>query len=305
MSKALFKVEKPGLYTSIQDKGRFGYQHYGVPVSGAIDRYAHNMVNYILGNNCHSATIEVTIFGLELIVLQDCMIAITGADLKAVVDNKEAPMWKVFKVYHGQRIEFKKPITGVRAYLGVAGGIESELLLGSRSTFERGGLGSRLKKGDILKVASVSNCVRKLGLTKRWIPKYMQDIELRVIPSQHEEFFEEESVNDFYHQVYTLLKGDRMGSMIRGDKPLKHRVEADIISECTTFGTIQIPKNGQPIILLADSQTTGGYTTIGTIISVDLWKIAQLRPGGKINFKRIRLDEAEYLQRNWLKKGIV
>lgn len=287
MSKALFKVKKPGLYASIQDKGRFGYQQYGVPVSGAIDRYAHYTANYILDNNSTAATIEVTILGTELIVLSDHFIVITGADLMATVDGIEVSLWKAFKVYKGQSLLFKKPRIGARAYIGVSGGIQRDPILGSRSTFERGKIYDRLRMGDVIEACNSGSIKSSRGVTSKWIPVYKQDVELRVIPSHHEGYFEKDSVDQFYNQIYTYKKGDRMGCMIQGEHSLIHKNGADIISECTSFGTIQVPSGGVPIILLAESQTTGGYTTIGTIISADLWKIAQLLPQGKIKFNKI------------------
>lgn len=293
MAKALFKVEKPGLYASIQDKGRFGYQQYGVPVSGAIDRYAHYMANYIIDNKSNAATIEITILGTELKVLSDHIITITGADLMATVDGVEVSLWKAFKVYKGQRLLFKKPRMGARAYIGVSGGIQGDPILGSWSTFERGKIFDRLRTDDVIEACDSGLIMSSKELISKWIPTYNQDIEVRVIPSHHERCFEQGSVNQFYNQIYTYKKGDRMGCMIQGEKPLIHKNGADIISECTSFGTIQVPSSGQPIILLAESQTTGGYTTIGTVVSADLWKIAQLLPQGKIKFKRIGLNESK------------
>lgn len=302
LSEVLFKVEKPGLYATIQDLGRFGYQQYGVPISGAIDRYAHRMVNYILGNNKNFATIEVTFFGTELLALKNHTIAIAGADLTALIDNEKAPLWEAFEIRKGQRIMFKKPNKAVRAYIGVAGGISSESILGSCSTYERGKMNRRLDKGDIIFAKSNNASNIGLKLSSEWIPEYEDHIELRVLPCHNELYFTEESIKLFYEQTYTFETGDRMGCMIAGEQPLEHRKQADIVSESATFGTIQIPPTGQPIILLADSQTTGGYATIGTVITVDLWKIAQLPLRGTINFKRVNLEEAQYLLKNWYKR---
>lgn len=290
MIKPLFKVIKPGLYASIQDKGRHGFQQYGVPVSGALDRYAHHMANYILGNDSYSATLEVTMLGTKMFALSDHVIALTGADLNATVDRLKAPLWKSFKVYQGQTLHFQNPIQGARAYLAVSGGIDRQPVLKSRSTYARGKIYDVLKENDV--ICTVDQEKRKLSqqLSPKWIPDYKQEIELHVIPSHHEPFFETESIDLFYKQVYTLKSGDRMGCMIEGEQALVHKKTSDLISECTTFGTIQVPPSGQPIILLADSQTTGGYPTLGTIMSEDLWKIAQLLPNGKLTFKRTTIN---------------
>lgn len=286
MAKPLFQVINPGLYATIQDKGRWGYQQYGVPVSGALDRYAHHMANYILGNKEDMATIEVTMFGTKLHVLSDHHIAITGADLNAMIDGVKAPLWQSFKVFEGQVIHFQQPLQGARAYVAVLGGVERELILGSRSTFARGKIYDVLQKGERIDARDEFKMTRSRKLIPTCIPTYKEEIELRVIPSHHETSFEEKSLASFYEQTYRFKNGDRMGYMILGDHALVHQHNVDIISECTTFGTIQVPPSGQPIILLADSQTTGGYPTIGTIVSDDLWKVAQLLPKGTITFKR-------------------
>ncbi|WP_179298544.1 5-oxoprolinase subunit C family protein [Evansella halocellulosilytica] len=288
MGKALFKVEKPGIYASIQDLGRFGYQKYGVPVSGAMDRHAHSLTNYILGNKEHFPSIEISFLGTEFMVLAEHVIAIGGADLSPHIDGEKAPMWKCFKVHRGQRLSFKKPLCGARAYVGVQGGIQCNPILGSCSTYERGGMFSRLEKGDVIFAPKVE-CKKELlgrGLSPKYIPSYTKEVVVRIVASHHESMFKEESVNAFYNQSYVFTKGDRMGYFLKGQEKLVHKNSADIVSEATTFGTVQVPSHGQPIVLLADSQTTGGYSTIGTVLAQDRWKIAQLPQGGKVNFVR-------------------
>lgn len=301
MGVAIFKVEEPGLYASIQDKGRFGYQQYGVPTSGAVDRYAHHMANYILGNDEYKATIEITLTGTVLRALKSHAICITGADLDASIDDKRVPLWKTIHIKEGQILKFGKPNNGVRAYIGAAGGIVSSSFLGSYSVYERGHMGKRLEKDNIIHAGEIKQKIRNRKLSPCYIPSYSKNIELRVISSHHSSKFTRDAIQLLFSQIYTLQSGDRMGCHLRGDIPLQHKYGADIISESTTFGTIQVPARGQPIILLADSQTTGGYTTIGTVIRADLWKIAQLQQGGKIKFKSVTIEEAESLSKQWFK----
>ncbi|MEQ6389498.1 biotin-dependent carboxyltransferase family protein [Bacillaceae bacterium S4-13-58] len=296
----IFKVKKPGLYASIQDEGRKGYQRYGVPISGAMDRYAFRMGNYILQNSSNVPALEVTLLGTELIALADIVVSITGADLTPSVDGKTVPMWKSFKIYKGQNISFGQPKSGARAYLCVAGGFDYQSILGSCSVYERGNMGRPLQKDNILYGKKNEKSHPGMALNPLWIPTYKNEIELRVVPSHHIDKFKEESLRLFYEQVYIFQKGDRMGGILKGEELIIHRNGADIISEATTFGTIQIPASGQPIILFADSQTTGGYTTIGTVVSADLWKIAQLLPGGKVRFKKVTLEEAEIARKEWM-----
>lgn len=299
MSQPLFKVIKPGVYTTIQDAGRFGYQSYGVPVSGAMDRYAFRMANYILGNHKNDAVLEISLLGTELLVIESNTIVITGAHLDARIDGEKAPLWKAFHVRKGQELTFRNPINGIRAYVGVVGGIATEKVLGSRSTFARGSIKKPIEQDD--KIAAYPSPANRVGskLSPKWIPTYETHIELRVIPCKNEELFTEESIDLFYKQPYKFLTGDRMGCRMEGTSPLTYKKSVNMLSEFTNFGTIQVPPSGQPIILLADSQTTGGYATMGTVITVDLWKIAQLPPHGRIQFKRVSVEEAQGLQNQW------
>ncbi|GAA0451517.1 biotin-dependent carboxyltransferase family protein [Alkalibacillus silvisoli] len=296
----LLKVKEPGLLLTIQDLGRSGYQHLGVPISGVMDRYALVTGNLLLGNNRNAAALEITLGGTELTFLKETVVCLTGADLAPHVDRKGVPMWETFKVKEGQTLVLERPVQGVRSYLCVSGGVQSEQWLGSQSVFERGSMGKRLSQGDFVN-QNESGDQPSFGSTLRrdLRPVYTKDVKLRVIPSYQESCFEEESVAYFYESTYTFKKGDRMGCMLEGEEPLKHRGTADIVSDAVTFGTIQVPSNGQPMVLLADSQTTGGYTTVGTVVSVDHWKLAQLIPGSKVNFTRLPLEEAEDLLSEW------
>ncbi|GEN46006.1 5-oxoprolinase subunit C family protein [Alkalibacillus haloalkaliphilus] len=295
----LIQVKKPGLFLSIQDLGRPGYQHLGVPVSGAMDRYALIMGNRLLNNEDGFAALEITFGGTELTFKYDAVICITGGDLAAHIDYEPVPLWETIKVQQGKRLTFERPVRGMRAYLCVAGGIQSEKWLGSQSTFEKGKMGSRLEEEDVIKVGQVDGDQPYLRALRRDLrPILTQTVTLRVVASQIESQFTTASVSKFYQSSYVFKKGDRMGCMLEGAS-LVHTSTADIVSDVVTYGTIQVPANGQPMILLADRQTTGGYTTIGTVISADHWKLAQMAPGATVQFEKVSIKEAEWLQQLW------
>jgi biotin-dependent carboxylase-like uncharacterized protein len=279
----LFKVKKPGVYGSIQDRGRFGYQRFGVPVSGPMDSHAYKLGHYILGNPANSAALELFLGGQELEVLSDHRIVITGADLGAQVDGMPAPLWKSFAVFKGQSLSFKGPIKGSIAYVIPEGGFHAEEMLGSASVYPKGLLGGSLKKDMILSAKKAKTERFGRGLINSEIPDYSTDLHVKVWPSPHLNSFVPHSLEKFFQSAYTLKGGDRMGYLLNGPS-LQFKNGSDILSEATQFGTIQIPNSGQPIILMADAQTIGGYATIGKVVNEDLWKIAQLRTGGKIHF---------------------
>ncbi|MGM0902935.1 MAG: biotin-dependent carboxyltransferase family protein [Bacillota bacterium] len=281
----LFKVKKAGTYGSVQDKGRFGYQRFGVPVSGPMDFKAHQLGQYIIGNDENSPSLELFLGGQEFEVLSDHRVVITGADLGAMLDGQPVPTWKTFDIFKGQILSFTRPIEGSIAYVIPEGGFEAELLLGSASVYPKGLLGTPLRKDRILYAKRESGGGFQTGLCRSEIPTYSQQIRVKVWCSPHLDLFKEEAVEEFFQSSYTLKMGDRMGYLLDGPK-LDFVHSSDILSEATQFGTIQVPNSGQPIILMADAQTIGGYATIGKIAQADLWKVAQLKRGGEIRFRR-------------------
>lgn len=289
----LFKVKKPGVYGSIQDKGRVGFQRFGVPVSGPMDAYAFQYGHTILRNSPDDPALELFLGGLELEVLSDHRIVITGADLRAQIDGKEAPLWKTFSIYQGQTLKFAGPRSGSIAYVTPEGGFYSEEMLGSASVYPKGLLGSPLQKDMILYARIHKKNGFQRGLIKSEIPEYSMNVKVKLWPSPHWNLFAPGSLEEFFQSAYTLKAGDRMGYLLNGT-PLKFKESSDILSEATQFGTIQVPNNGQPIILMADAQTIGGYATIGKIVNTDLWKVAQLRPGGKIKFSSTSVPDTRY-----------
>ncbi|WP_216831650.1 5-oxoprolinase subunit C family protein [Alkalihalobacterium elongatum] len=306
MKTAQFKVTKPGLFTTIQDLGRRGYQRYGVVVSGVMDSYAFQLGNLLVHNDRNAAAIEITIVGPRLEILDDTIIAITGADLEPAINDQVIPMWQQIRVRKGQVLSFGRCISGARAYVAVRGGIDVPSVLKSKSTYVRGNMGGikgrALHKGDILfrwRKVEDKNSNWVSSLHPSLIPKYEEKNIIRVIRGPEWDSFLPEDQERFFKSVYTVgHQSDRMGYRLTGYS-LTHKQGADILSDVITFGTVQVPKSGEPIIMMADRQTTGGYTRIAQVIAVDLRKLAQMKPGDRILFKEesIKAAHLSYIQR--------
>ncbi|MCA0170596.1 biotin-dependent carboxyltransferase family protein [Bacillus sp. RAR_GA_16] len=287
----LFSVEKPGLYTTYQDLGRVGYLKYGVPASGALDRFALQVGNILVGNERGAAGLEVTMQGPELLAEETFVMAVTGGDLSPMINGRRIPLWKSVVIKKGQVLEFGQPRQGVRAYLTVSGGFHAKEYMGSRSVYEPAGLGRKLEKGDEL-VGEPRKQKAGTGLFFTEIPDYDRDVAVRVVKGPHHEQISDKVVSDFFAMTHEVSpQSNRMGYRLHSELQTNH--EANVVSDGVPLGGIQLPGNGQPIILLADRQTTGGYTRIGTVIGPDLPLIAQLPPGGKIRFKEVSVEEAQ------------
>ncbi|MDX8362893.1 biotin-dependent carboxyltransferase family protein [Cytobacillus sp. IB215316] len=307
MGKPIFFVKKKGLFTTYQDLGRYGYQKYGVPVSGAMDQLALKVGNLLVGNSIREAGIEITMLGPLLIAENKCLIAITGAHLGAKINGKPAPLWKAFLLNKGDELSFSGPQKGMRAYITVAGGFDVRTVMGSKSTYEKADIGQAIDDGDIIKCNNSyeehtksklhqnGNVIRNHWLATHTVPTYGKHIVARIISSPHREQFTSTSLKTFAQTTYTVKQADRMGYRLTSPSPIEHNIGADIISEPIPVGTIQIPASGQPIILMSDRQTIGGYTTIGTVITADIPKIGQLPSGGTIRFQVVTVDVAHML----------
>ncbi|MBT2694032.1 biotin-dependent carboxyltransferase family protein [Bacillus sp. ISL-55] len=299
MTAPLFKVLKPGLQTTVQDLGRTGYQQYGISPSGAMDSYSLQMANLLVGNALDEAGLEAAMMGPSLEGLRDVSMAICGGNLQPMVNKKEVSMWKSFVFRKGDILSFGKVESGARAYIGFAGGIDVPLVLGSKSTFINGAMGGfngrPLDAGDIVKGRPF---VRKNRfIHKNFIPEYNAQLEMRVILGPHLEKFHPGAIKLFLSNEYTISpQSNRMGYRLEGPA-LDHIDGADIISDAIPAGGIQVPSNGQPIILMAERQTTGGYARIATVISVDSPLLAQAMPGTKVRFAEVTVEEAQELYR--------
>lgn len=293
------KILAPGVLTTVQDSGRWGYQQFGMSVAGAMDQYSFRIANILVGNDEGEATIETTFFGLELEFTADDVISITGGDLGPQINGKPAPMWESIKVKSGDKLKFTGPKSGIRAYIAFASTIDVPVIMGSKSTFLKGNLGGfegkSLVKGDELPLGDKKAPEEKYVLGKEYIPEYKKNEKIRVVLGPQDDYFTEEGIKTFFSSEYKITnEADRMGYRLDGPI-IEHKDGADIISDGIVFGSVQIPGQGKPIIMMADRQTTGGYTKIGTIITEDLAKIAQMGPGNVVSFEEISIDEAEDL----------
>ena len=293
----VFRVVSPGSFTTVQDSGRYRFIDRGVPLSGALDLEAFRIANLLVGNPVDAAALEITMMGPALEVLgHEVDVALAGADTELTVNRQSVPRWQTVRVRQGDLIRIGRAKSGCRAYLAVNGGIDVPLVMGSRATCVKariGGVDGRvLRKEDILR-RFAGECLRyPLVFPPERIPAYSAHIVLRAIPGPQDEAFGK-GIDTFFDSYYDITpEADRMGYRLRG--PQVHHDEGypkSIISEPTIPGNVQMPADGQPIILLVE-QTTGGYTKIATVISSDLPKIAQARPGNRIRFQRVTLEEA-------------
>ena len=304
-----FKVINPGIFDTIQDLGRFGFQQYGMPVSGAMDSYALRIGNRLLGNKENEAGIEISTPGLFLEVLRRTAIAITGANFNPIINNSPTPMWEVIEVKKGDIISFNQVKSGCRSYLLVVGGIDVTIILGSKSTYVRGKIGGLkgrpLKKADIINIGKTNqelqNIIgRKVPVNN--LPAYNEENEIRVILGPQDDHFTKDGLHAFLNSFYEITaNSDRMGYRLKGPK-IKSKNGSDIITDGIPLGSIQVPLDGMPIVMLADRQTTGGYAKIATVISVDVDKFAQMKPGNRVKFIQINLEEAHRLLQEREKK---
>ena len=290
---ARLTVVKPGMLTTVQDLGRRGYQGLGVPVSGPMDAYSHRLANQILGNDPAAAVIEITLLGPELLAEGDLRCAATGADISLTVDGRPAPMNEAFRVRSGARLKWGTRISGARMTFAVAGGFDVPATLGSRATHlssRMGPFGGRaLRANDVLPVGEPGGS-RPIAGHPLEIPA--GGAHLRVLPAVHRERFTDDAWGLLVHARFTVSpQSNRMG--YRLDGPLLGHVRgADILSEAMPNGAIQVPASGQPILLLADRATTGGYATIASVISADLPIAGQLAPGDWVQFDPVNREDA-------------
>lgn len=319
-------VLAPGLLTSIQDGGRFGFQKHGIVVSGAMDIYAMRLGNIAVGNYEYEGTLEITLLGPSLMIEKGNLIAITGANLSPTINDKEVPMGRPIYLNEDCILKFGKCISGCRAYLSIAGGFNIPVIMESKSTYLRGNLGGNqgraLKQNDVLEIGNKSKTslkiikkIKNLGGRESFIsPKwylYNTVIDnlgyevIRVFEDRQFKIVSEGSIYDFFNSNFTIdSKSDRMGYRLNGPR-IKFKKNIEMISEEVSFGTIQIPPDGNPIILLADRATAGGYPKIAHVASYDISKLVQLKPLDKVSFKKITLKDAEklYLKRErYIKK---
>ncbi|MGH9411567.1 MAG: biotin-dependent carboxyltransferase family protein [Vicinamibacterales bacterium] len=288
-------VAKPGMLTTVQDLGRVGYQTLGVPVAGPMDWYSHRLANRMLGNDPMAAALEVTLLGPELIAEGPVRCAMAGADIDVHVDGRAVPRDAPFDVPPGARIRFGARRAGARLTLAVAGGFDLPLTFGSRSTHvvsRMGPFGGRpLKAGDKLPVGAIGSTASPATAAAPLAMPAAGAV-VRVVEGVHRNRFTDRAWQVLTSSRFVVTpQSNRMGYRLDGPS-LEHLAGADILSEATPIGALQVPASGLPILLMADRQTTGGYTTIANVISADLPVAGQLAPGDWISFEPCSYEEA-------------
>jgi biotin-dependent carboxylase-like uncharacterized protein len=297
---SLVLVEDAGPLTTVQDLGRPGHLRVGIPASGPMDREAFVLANRLIGNADNAAGLECTLIGPRLAFTDERLIAITGADMAPLLNGAPAPTWQGLPVRAGDVLRLGPARSGVRAYVAVAGGIDTPPVLGSRATYVRGRLGGvegrALRRGDRVPLGPPT-AARPRRVPPERAPAYGGEPEVAVVLGPQDDRFTARGIAALFEAPYEMSpQNDRMGARLRGPF-IEHTRGHDIISDGVALGGIQVVGDGQPIVLLADRQSTGGYTKIGTVCSFDIGRIAQTRPGGRIRFRRVTVAEAHAMLR--------
>lgn len=300
----MIEFKTGGLLTTVQDKGRAGHQRYGVAMAGAMDCFAHSLSNVIVGNDPDEASLEVTALGPTIMFKTANIFAITGAKFPAKLNGIPIENKRAYLAAAGSILEMGTAELGMRAYIAFAGGIEADEIMGSKSTFMKGGIGGidgrNAKAGDTLRFPAprtdLPNFRFRQVKEEDFGINYSEHPTLRVLLGPQDDHFSEKGLNTLFSAEYTVTKeNDRMGYRLEGPEiEFKEGYSANIISDGIARGAIQVP-NGKPIIMMSDRQTTGGYAKIGSVINADLALIAQLKQGDTVRFRPVDIHEAQRL----------
>ena len=302
------KVLNAGLATTVQDLGRPGYFHLGIPLGGAMDRLALRTANMLVGNDEDAAALETVFVGPKLEFLRDTTVAVTGANMPVLLDGEPQPGWTSFSVKAGQVLGFDFLQGGARIYIAIAGGIDVPLALGSRSTYAIGALGGykgrALQPDDMLPLGTVKKSVKQI----RSVPENLRRIqgtqtEIRVLPGLYWERLTPASADSFFEDEWKVaLEADRMGYRFCGGRPLSlvERKQpfgagsdpSNVVDCCYPYGSIQVPGGTEPIVLHRDAVSGGGYFMLGTVISADMDLIGQLQPHMVVRFTQVTMEKA-------------
>ena len=283
-----------GPLTTVVDGGRYGYMSVGFSSGGAMDLYSMRVANILVGNEMDEGTLEMTFMGIEADFDSDAVIAVTGADMSPEINGEPMPMYEAVTVHSGDRLSMKKAKSGMRAYLAVSGGFDIPRVMGSYSTNLKCALGGyegrKLKAGDALPLKRGSRLIAERKTEKE--NSYEKNISVRVVLGPQSDYFTDKGIRDFLSRPYTVSdKSDRMGIRLSGE-PVENKNGVDIISDAIVMGSVQITSSGEPIIMMADRQTTGGYAKIATVITADLGLLAQSYPGAEIRFVAVSYNKA-------------
>jgi len=295
------RVEKGGLLTTVQDLGRWGYQAIGMPVAGAMDGFALQAGNLLVGNDPGAAALELTVMGPVFAVTEgEGVFCLSGAEMDLKINGNRVPCWTAHRVKEGDRVSVGGPVgTGCRGYLCASGGIDVPLLMESRSTYLRAKIGGfegrALKAGDVLETGPLPPLWRRLegfACPGELRPDYDKSRNVRVVMGPQDDCFKAEGIETFLNSEYTITnEADRMGFRLEGPV-IEHEGGADIISDGIPLGAVQVPGHGKPVVMLADRQTTGGYTKIAVVASCDIGLLAQRMPGEVVRFKAVSFEDA-------------
>jgi len=285
-----FEILEGGIWSTIQDLGRYGYTHLGITHSGAMDEYAYRWSQKLLSNH-RSNALEILLSGLKLKATAGTTLSVCGANLDFRINNKKQPIWQTHHIHEGDIIRFHQQTEGLRAYLAVKGGFKIDKKYGSYAATLKEGIGQKLSKGDFLAFAPIQ-AKETRRVPEKYIPKYPKHLTLNILLSYQHSFFSEEQKEKFFNTDYELTPQiSRMGYKLKGEAITPSK--GGIISEGITLGALQIPQDRQPIILLKERQTIGGYPKMGSVLPSDCFKLAQLPIGSTVRFREIGIDEAE------------
>ena len=302
----VFRVLKPGLFTTVQDTGRHGYLKYGVPMSGAMDTLSLITANALVANDPQAACLETTLIGPELETLTKAQIALTGGDTESRINGQSVPMGQTLEVKEGDRLTFGNVRGGCRVYISIRGGINVPLILGSRSTYVRGGFGGiegrQLRTGDIIKSFDSKPFNVEYSLPENLTPQFASNFTVHVILGPQADMFTENGLDTFLSNPFKVtLEADRMGYRLEG-QPITHKGEADIVSDALLPGATQVPKSGMPIVIMRDAQTTGGYPKIAVVTMPDVVMLGQAKPGDTVEFSKTTMHQAQEKFKEYFKR---
>ena len=296
----MIRVLEPGAHTTVQDLGRPGQLRYGIPPSGPVDRPSFIIANRLVANADSAAGLECTLIGPRLLAEGPCAVAVTGADMAVTVNGAAAPSWTTLLLLRGDVLKIGVARAGVRGYVAFSGGIDVPLALGSRATYVRGRMGGvrgrALARDDVLGLAPAA-LPRVRRVHRDAIPDWTAAPTVRVVLGPQADRFSAESIAQFLTAAYEMLpQSDRMGARLRGPR-IAHTRGHDIISDGIALGAVQVPGDGQPIVLLVDRQSTGGYTKVATVCSFDIARVGQVKPGERLRFTAVEVADAHRLLR--------
>jgi biotin-dependent carboxylase-like uncharacterized protein len=298
----MIRILDPGPHTTVQDLGRVGHLRYGIPPSGPLDVRAFVIANRLVGNADGAAALESTVLGPRFAVDTACAIAVTGADAPVTINGVAAEAWTTLPLVPGDTVRIATARAGVRIYMAFSGGLDVPPALGSRATYVRGRLGGlagrSLKRDDVLRLLPAPSPPQR-RLAPAAIPPLESEPEIRVVLGPQADCFTADGLAAFLGGAYEVLpQSDRMGARLSGPR-ITHVRGHDIISDGIALGSIQVPGDGQPIVLLVDRQSTGGYAKVATVGSFDIGRIGQLKPGQRLRFRAVDVAEAHRLRRAW------